>query len=73
MMKTISLRVEEATKERWDRLSKQYGLNQSSLMREAIIDKLEELEDFYALKKRISTPFEPVDNDQVWKQLGHSD
>lgn len=73
MMKTISLRVEETTKERWDKLSKQYGLNQSGLMREAIIDKLEELEDFYAVKKRLATPYEPILNEQVWKKLGHTD
>jgi RHH-type transcriptional regulator, rel operon repressor / antitoxin RelB len=69
-MKTISIRIDEAIKARWDRLAGEHGLNQSQLMREAILDKLEELEDFYVVRTRTSQPFEPVSNDDVWKRLG---
>ncbi|GAB5507230.1 MAG: hypothetical protein Rhirs2KO_23930 [Rhizobiaceae bacterium] len=72
-MKTISIRIDETVKQRWDRLAGEYGLNQSKLMREAILDKLEELEDFYVVKERTAGSFEPVSNDDVWAKLGLED
>lgn len=72
-MKTISIRIDETVKQRWDRLAGEYGLNQSKLMREAILDKLEELEDFYVVKERTAGRFEPVSNDDVWAKLGLED
>lgn len=69
MMKTVSVRLDDAVKARWDRLAQNFGLNQSQLMREAIIDKLEELEDFYIVKARMSETFTPISNEDVWKHL----
>ncbi len=42
-------------------------------MRDAIVEKLEELEDFYVVKARMREPFEPVADAEVWKQLGLAD
>ncbi|MEX0956542.1 MAG: CopG family transcriptional regulator [Rhizobiaceae bacterium] len=72
-MKTISIRIDETVKQRWDKLAGEYGLNQSQLMREAILDKLEELEDFYVVRQRIAEPFEPMANEDVWSRLGIED
>jgi predicted DNA-binding protein len=72
-MKTISIRIDETVKQRWDRLADEHGLNQSQLMREAILDKLEELEDFYVVRQRMAEPFEPLSNDDVWSRLGLED
>lgn len=72
-MKTISIRIEEDVKQRWDRLADEHGLNQSRLMREAIIDRLEELEDFYVVKARTREQFVAVEDGEVWKRLGLED
>ncbi len=72
-MKTVSLRLDEDVKARWDKLSRTHGLNPSKLMRDAIVDRLEELEDFYVVQARMVTPFTPVPNDEVWKELGDED
>ncbi|MHB1110407.1 MAG: type II toxin-antitoxin system RelB family antitoxin [Devosia sp.] len=72
-MKTVSVRLDDDVKARWERLAQAHGLNQSRLMREAIIDKLEELEDFYVVSRRVATPFVPVSNDEVWSNLGLND
>lgn len=72
-MATVSIRIDDDTKNRWNSLAKTHGLNQSELFRQAIIDKLEELEDFYVVKERLSQPFETISNDDVWKELGIED
>jgi predicted DNA-binding protein len=72
-MKTISIRIDETVKQRWDKLAGEHGLNQSQLMREAILEKLEELEDFYVVRQRMAEPFEAIANDDVWSRLGFED
>ena len=72
-MKTISIRIDDDVKARWDRLADTYSLNQSRLMRDAIVEKLEELEDFYLVTERTRKPFVAVENAEVWKRLGLED
>jgi RHH-type transcriptional regulator, rel operon repressor / antitoxin RelB len=72
-MATLSIRIDDGVKDRWATLSKNFGLNQSEIFRQAIVEKLEELEDFYVIKERLSQPFETVSNDDVWKELGIED
>ena len=72
-MASLSIRIDDEIKARWERLSEEQGLNTSHLMRQAIIEKLEELEDFYVVRKRLSEPFEPIPAEDIWKELGLED
>jgi len=72
-MATVSIRIDDETKDRWRSLAKAHGLNQSELFRQAIIKKLVELEDFYVVKERLSKPFKTISNEDVWKKLGIED
>lgn len=72
-MKSVSVRVDDDIKARWDRLSDEHGLNASHLMRQAIVEKLEELEDFYTVRQRLSEPFDPISDKDVWKRVGLAD
>jgi predicted DNA-binding protein len=72
-MATVSIRIDDDTKTRWNSLAKAHGLNQSELFRQAITEKLEELEDFYVVRERLAKPFKTVANDDVWKELGIED
>jgi RHH-type rel operon transcriptional repressor/antitoxin RelB len=72
-MATLSIRIDDDVKARWARLTEEHGLNQSQLFRQAIVEKLEDLEDFYVVRGRLDKPFVTVPNDQVWKDLGLED
>lgn len=72
-MTSMSIRVDAEIKARWEKLSEEHGLNASHLIRQAIVEKLEELEDFYVVRKRLSEPFEPVRADALWEELGLED
>ena len=47
--------------------------NPSQHMREAIIGRLEELEDYYVVKERTSKPYKTVPHEEVLRRLGLSD
>lgn len=68
--KIISLRLDADVMARWDALSQRNGLDSGKLMRDAIVERLEELEDFYAVRTRLASPFTPVSSEQVWKETG---
>lgn len=72
-MATLSIRIDDDVKSRWNDLAQAHGLNQSELFRQAIMEKLEELEDFYVVRERLSKPFKSVSNNDVWKDLGIED
>jgi RHH-type transcriptional regulator, rel operon repressor / antitoxin RelB len=72
-MKTLSIRIDDEIKARWEQLAKAHGLNPSQHMRDAIIDRLEELEDYYVVKERLSKPYETIPHEDVVKQLGLND
>lgn len=72
-MATVSIRIDDAIKTRWNDLAKAHGLNQSEIFRQAIGEKLEELEDFYLVRKRMAKPFTAISDDDVWKELGLED
>ena len=69
-MATISIRVHDHTKERLRRMAKAVGASQSAIAREAIHDKMEELEDLVVAKGRLAKPFRAISNEDVWKDLG---
>ncbi|WP_157014242.1 type II toxin-antitoxin system RelB family antitoxin [Mesorhizobium xinjiangense] len=72
-MRTISLRIDNDIKQRWDDLAAAHGLNSSQLMRQAIVEKLEELEDFYVVRERTLTAFKTILDEDVWKRLSLAD
>jgi len=72
-MATISVRIDDDIKKRLSRIAKITGVSQSEILREALCDRLEELEDFHIVKERMAKPFRSVSNDQVWKELNIED
>jgi predicted DNA-binding protein len=70
---SVNIRLDDAIKDRWDKLAQEHGLDRDKLMQEALIERLEELEDFYIVGERLRTEFTPVSSDEVWKRLGLED
>jgi predicted DNA-binding protein len=68
-MPSISVRVEDALKERLDRLARAQGLNLSHVPREAIAERVEELEDFYDVSARLARSRRRVPDAEVWADL----
>ncbi|NML75194.1 ribbon-helix-helix protein, CopG family [Rhizobium sp. S-51] len=72
-MANVNIRIDDEIEVRWEKIAKAHGLDRNDMFREAIIEKLEELEDLYAAEARLKESFKPVPNDQVWKELGLAD
>lgn len=68
-MGTIGVRLEEDIRIRWQRLAEAHGLVPENEMRDAIIERLEELEDYYVVQSRLIRPYDPVSNEEVWRRL----
>jgi predicted DNA-binding protein len=65
-LRSISIRVEDEVKERLDALASAHQLNLSAVLREAIVERLEELEDFYEVSARLARPHRRLSNAEVW-------
>jgi predicted DNA-binding protein len=72
-MTTITLAIDDRIKERLDDLARRYGVNQAQLLQEALLEKIEELEDHQLVIERINRPHEVIENRQVWKELDLED
>jgi len=69
-MATISIRVDDDIKRRLKRVAELSGMSQSAILREAIHDRLEEVEDLLVARERLAKPFRTVSNEDVWKDIG---
>ena len=73
VMSTLSIEIDGELQSRWEELAKKHGLDPRQQMTDAIIDRLEELEDYYVVKERTSGPYETIPDEEVWKILGLGD
>jgi predicted DNA-binding protein len=69
-MTVLTFRLEDEVKARLDAVVEQLGLNQSKILRDAVIARLEELEEMTVVMERIKAnrPKRPID--ELWKELG---
>ena len=72
-MRSISIRVEDGLKQRLEQLAQVHGLNLSHVLREAIAERVEELEDFYEVSARLARPHRRVPDAEVWAELDRAD
>jgi predicted DNA-binding protein len=73
IMTTISFTIEDEIKARFEALAERLGFDQAQLLRDALLEKLEELEDYQAVTERMSRPYRTLSNEQVWKDLDLED
>ncbi|RYE78655.1 MAG: anti-toxin [Hyphomicrobiales bacterium] len=72
-MSTLSIEIDGELQSRWEELAKKHGLDPQQQITDAIIDRLEELEDYYLVKDRLSGPYETIPHEEVLRRLGLSD
>lgn len=69
-MTVLTFRLEDDVKVRLDAVVQNLGLNQSKILRDAVVARLEELEEMTVVMERIKAnrPKRPID--ELWKELG---
>ena len=69
-MTVLTFRLEDDVKVRLDSVVNKLGLNQSKILRDAVVARLEELEEMTIVMERIKAnrPKRPID--ELWKELG---
>jgi RHH-type rel operon transcriptional repressor/antitoxin RelB len=72
-MSMMTFRLEDDIKARLDDVVSRLGLNQSRILRDAVVDKIEELEELALVMERLKDkrPRRPIA--QLWKELGLED
>lgn len=72
-MGVLTFRLEDEVKDRLDAVVNQLGLNQSKILRDAVIERLEELEEMAVVMERVKAkrPKRPIN--ELWKELGLAD
>lgn len=68
-MGMMTFRIDDQLKERLESVVDQLGLNQSKILRDAVTDRLEELEEMAVLMERVKAnrPKRPIA--ELWKEL----
>jgi len=72
-MVTFSISFDDDVVERWSALAAAQGVDLDKKFAEAIIDRMEEMEDYEALKARLSKPYKTIPHEEVWRSLGLED
>ena len=69
-MNVMTFRVEEEVKNRMDAVVEKLGLNQSKILRDVFVERLQELEDLVILSERVKAnrPKRPIA--ELWDELG---
>ncbi len=69
----LALRLPADMEKRLDALAKRTGRTKSFYAREAIIEKIEDLEDYYLALERSSNPLPGIPLEDVLQEFGLSD
>ena len=70
---TVSVRFDEEIENRLAVLAKQTGRTMSYYIREAVIEKLEDMEDIYIAEKRLENPGPTSAMEALERELGLED
>lgn len=68
-MVTFSISFDDEVVERWSALAAAQGVDLDEKMTQAIIDRMEEMEDSAALKARFSKPGETLSREELLKRV----
>lgn len=69
-MSIMTFRLENDLKNRLDTVVDKLGLNQSKIVRDAVVVKLEELEELVSLLDRVQANRSKKPIAELWKELG---
>jgi predicted DNA-binding protein len=69
----ISFAIDDEMKLRFEAVAEDLGLDRDQLIREALLEKIEELEDYRVVRERLDRPHARIDDDQVWRELDLED
>jgi RHH-type transcriptional regulator, rel operon repressor / antitoxin RelB len=70
---TITFSIDDGMKSRFETVAEHLGLDRDQLFQEALLEKIEELEDYRVVRERLDRPHARIDDDQVWRELDLED
>ena len=65
--------IDDGMKSRFETVAEHLGLDRDQLFQEALLEKIEELEDYRVVRERLDRPHVRIDDDQVWRELDLED
>jgi RHH-type rel operon transcriptional repressor/antitoxin RelB len=72
-MSTITIEVDEATRQRLDELSSDVGLSVQTIASQALLSYIEDMEDYRLAESRLRDNLPAIPLDEVVRQLGLED
>jgi len=69
-MASLSIEIDGELQSRWERLADKHGLDPKRRITVALIERLEELEDYFVVKDRVDEPYVAVPHDEMMRRLG---
>ncbi len=72
-MTSVTFRLDDSLNQRFDGLVAKLGLNKSSVMRDAIAAKLDELEEVLTIQQRLKERDSKISSEELWAKLGIND
>ncbi|MES3007354.1 MAG: ribbon-helix-helix protein, CopG family [Pseudomonadota bacterium] len=69
-MTVMTFRIEDDVKNRLDIVVQKLGLNQSKILRDAVIERLIELEEMAEVMDRLKANRQKRPINELWKELG---
>ena len=70
LLMPISIRLGEDIEQRLERLAQLTGRSKTYYIRQAVLEKLDDLEDIYIAEHRLEHPAERIGLDEVKQELG---
>ncbi len=68
-MQSFSVEVADEVGQRLTRLAAEHGLDLGETLRQAVEERVEELEDYYAVRERLGRPHRRVTDAEAWAGL----
>ena len=69
-MSTLSIEIEGELQSRWEQLADKHGLDPKQQITDAILERLEELEDYFVVRERLSDGHQAVPHEEMLRRLG---
>lgn len=69
-MASLSIEIDGELQSRWEQLADKHGLDPRQQITDAIIKRLEELEDYFVVRDRVAEPYVAVPHDEMMRRLG---
>lgn len=69
-MSSMKIEIDGEMQSRWQELADRHGLDPERQITDAILERLEELEDYFLVVDRLGEPYKTISHDEMKRRLG---